>query len=84
MEDLKRKLFLFENSQNVENLEINKKIAERDYQHEAIKLTIKRYEENYRKSLLVMATGTGKTRVACSIVDSMIKLKKIRKVFVFF
>jgi type I restriction enzyme R subunit len=80
LEDLKRKLFLFENNQNVENLEINKKIAGRDYQQEGIKLSIKRYQDNYRKSLLVMATGTGKTRVACSIVDSMIKLKKIRKV----
>ena len=41
----------------------------RPYQLEAIKNVCEAFEEKHRKALLVMATGTGKTRTAISIVD---------------
>ena len=35
----------------------------------AIKAVCEHYNKKHRKALLVMATGTGKTRVAISLVD---------------
>lgn len=47
----------------------NLNIAERPYQLIAIKKVLKRFEDKHRRALLVMATGTGKTRTAISLVD---------------
>lgn len=47
----------------------NAAIAGRLYQIEAIKRVAETYENGKRKSLLVMATGTGKTRTAIALVD---------------
>lgn len=44
-------------------------ITNRYYQKEAIKAVCEHVEAGYRKALLVMATGTGKTRTAISLVD---------------
>ncbi|MCG7377371.1 DEAD/DEAH box helicase family protein [Paenibacillus sp. ACRSA] len=48
---------------------INSMIAGRVYQIEAIKRVAETYESSRRKTLLVMATGTGKTRTAIALVD---------------
>ena len=48
---------------------IDDKITDRYYQKEAIRAVCDHVEQGYRKNLLVMATGTGKTRTAASIVD---------------
>lgn len=48
---------------------INDKITNRPYQLEAIKNVCEAFEQKHRKALLVMATGTGKTRTAISLVD---------------
>lgn len=50
-------------------IKINEAISGRYYQIEAIRRVGANIQEGYRKSLLVMATGTGKTRVAASIYD---------------
>lgn len=55
--------------ENLEHIFINDKITNRPYQLEAIKNVCEAFEEKHRKALLVMATGTGKTRTAISIVD---------------
>jgi type I restriction enzyme, R subunit len=47
----------------------NSMIAGRLYQIEAIKRVAETYENGHRHSLLVMATGTGKTRTAIALVD---------------
>ena len=58
-----------ENKQSLEHIFIDDKITNREYQLEAIKSVCETFEEGHRKALLVMATGTGKTRTAISIVD---------------
>lgn len=48
-------------------------ITNRYYQKEAIVRTCEDFEKGNRKALLVMATGSGKTRVAISLVDVLTK-----------
>ena len=55
--------------QSLEHIFVNDKITNREYQLEAIKSVCEAFDEGHRKALLVMATGTGKTRTAISIVD---------------
>ena len=54
---------------NLEHIFVDDKITNRPYQLEAIKNVCEAFEQKHRKALLVMATGTGKTRTAISIVD---------------
>ncbi|MCA9384039.1 DEAD/DEAH box helicase family protein, partial [Candidatus Dojkabacteria bacterium] len=61
---------------SIQSPKINKEIAGghgRIYQEEAIKRVCEQYQEGYRKALLVMATGSGKTRVSAAIVDILTK-----------
>lgn len=51
----------------------NLTIAERMYQLEAIKRVGERFENNFRRALLVQATGTGKTRVAISLCELLMR-----------
>ena len=53
----------------LQTIPIDDKITDRAYQKAAIRAVCDHIEEGYRKHLLVMATGTGKTRTAASIVD---------------
>ena len=62
------------------DLKIRDDITGRPYQKMAITNVCERFNENYRRSLLVMATGTGKTRVAISIVELMMRNKWIKNV----
>lgn len=48
---------------------IDDKITDRYYQKEAIRAVSENIETGHRKALLVMATGTGKTRTASSLTD---------------
>ncbi|QGU00898.1 Type I restriction-modification system, restriction subunit R [Candidatus Syntrophocurvum alkaliphilum] len=48
---------------------INEDIINRYYQKEAVKAVCESLDKGDRKTLLVMATGSGKTRTAVSIVD---------------
>ncbi len=48
-------------------------IADRMYQLEAIKRVAERFTDKHRRALVVQATGTGKTRVAISICDVMLR-----------
>ena len=50
-------------------LNINPDITDRDYQKIAIQRVCGEFSKKRRKALLVMATGTGKTRTAVSLVD---------------
>lgn len=51
----------------------NLEIADRIYQLEAIKRVTERFANNFRKALIVQATGTGKTRVAVSLCDVLLR-----------
>lgn len=59
---------------------INNAITDRYYQHEAIRKIAEALEKNHREGLLVMATGTGKTRVAASLIDFLSKANWAKRV----
>ena len=65
---------------NITNLHIDDNITNRGYQKQAIKSVAERFNKNYRRALLVMATGTGKTRVAISLVDILTKNNWVKNV----
>ena len=52
---------------------INTKIAGRNYQIAAIRAVMEAIEKRKRKFLLVMATGTGKTRTCIALVDALMR-----------
>jgi type I restriction enzyme, R subunit len=52
---------------------INLTITDRYYQLEAIKACSEGFEKGTREALLVMATGTGKTRTAAALIDLLNK-----------
>lgn len=66
--------------QNLEHIYIQEKITNREYQLEAVKSVCETFEEGHRKALLVMATGTGKTRTAISIVDVLTDKEWVKNV----
>ena len=51
------------------SVRIDDKITDRYYQKEAVRAVCAQVERGARRHLLVMATGTGKTRTASSLVD---------------
>ncbi len=55
-------------------------IAGRMYQIETIKRICDRFSQGYRKSLVVLATGTGKTRVAVSLCDVLSRARWAKRV----
>lgn len=59
---------------------IDDNITNREYQKKAIRSVCKAFMSMRRRSLLVMATGTGKTRVAISCVDVLTKANWIKNV----
>ncbi len=52
---------------------VNKNIAGRWYQESAVKAVCDVFEKNRRKALLVMATGSGKTRTVISLCDVLLR-----------
>lgn len=62
------------------NIEINDNISNRYYQKEAILAVCDALSRNQRKALLVMATGSGKTRTAISIVDVLTRRNWVKNI----
>ncbi|WP_346732279.1 DEAD/DEAH box helicase family protein [Bradyrhizobium sp. 17] len=53
---------------------ISRKIVERPYQHRAIRNVARSFEaDGERKALLVMATGSGKTRTVIALIDLLMR-----------
>ncbi len=65
---------------NLMNISIDDKITDRYYQKEAIRAVCEKIEQGFRKHLLVMATGTGKTRTASSLVDVLSRGKWVTNI----
>lgn len=65
---------------DISDLHIDSSIAGRPYQTMAITSVCEHFNKKYRRSLLVMATGTGKTRVAIALVDVLLHNKWIKNV----
>jgi type I restriction enzyme R subunit len=59
---------------------MNTEIAGRDYQIQAIRTVMEGIEEKRRKFLLVMATGTGKTRTCIGLVDALMRAGYVERV----
>lgn len=59
---------------SLKNITVNKSIAGRYYQESAVKAVCSSFgEKNRRKALLVMATGSGKTRTVIALCDVLLQ-----------
>ena len=58
---------------DISDFSVKENITDRAYQKMAIKSVCEHLNKKHRKALLVMATGTGKTRVSISLVDVLMR-----------
>lgn len=83
-DDLQRILNRRGTTKALSSVPVDEKIAgggtNRYYQIEAIKRVCTNIEEGHRKSLLVMATGTGKTRVSAGLADVLMRSGRVKNV----
>lgn len=68
------------NRGNITDLKISDRITNRPYQKMAITNLCEWLNQKHRRGLLVMATGTGKTRVAISLVDVLSRNNWVKNV----
>ena len=66
--------------QDLMSIPIDDKITDRYYQKEAIRAVCGQIKQGSRKHLLVMATGTGKTRTASSLTDVLSRGKWVTNI----
>jgi len=71
--DLERLSYIRRNRKPLSQELINTEIAGRDYQIRAIRTALEGIEQKKRDFLLVMATGTGKTRTCIAMVDALMR-----------
>ncbi|OYO16422.1 type I restriction enzyme R subunit [Propionibacteriaceae bacterium ES.041] len=64
----------------LETTPIDPAIVERYYQLRAIKAVDNTFDEKQRDALLVMATGSGKTRTVIALVDQLMKANWVKRV----
>lgn len=79
-DDLERLQHQRKFAEPLNTLSINADIAGRDYQNEAIRRVTEGIDAANRKFLLVMATGTGKTRTTIAFIDLLLKAKRVQRV----
>ena len=79
-QDLERLLHIRKHKVALTDELINTAIAGRDYQLQAIRSVMEGIERNRRLFLLVMATGTGKTRTCIALVDALMRAGHIQRV----
>ena len=72
-DDLERYAYIRKARKALEGELINTKIAGRDYQIRAIRAVMEAIEKRKSRFLLVMATGTGKTRTCIALVDALMR-----------
>lgn len=79
-EDLQKLMNRRANGQDLMSIPIENKITDRYYQKEAIRAVCGQIEQGFRKHLLVMATGTGKTRTAASLTDVLSRGQRVTNI----
>ncbi len=80
-ENLERLLFLEQHHLPLNTIQINTTIVERAYQAEAIRRISETIElKKKRKALLVMATGTGKTRTTMALIDVFLRAHAAQRI----
>lgn len=72
-DDLERFVYIRKNRRPLAQELIDTSIAGRDYQIRAIRSVMDGIEQKKRDFLLVMATGTGKTRTCIALVDALMR-----------
>lgn len=78
--DLERLAFLRQYRTPLRQLAPDPHIVDRDYQKEAVKRITEAIEQGQRNFLLVMATGTGKTRTVIALVDLLMRARWVQRV----
>lgn len=72
--DLEKYFNLLSMRTSLKNINVNPNIADRYYQKSAISAVCNAFDkQNRRKALLVMATGSGKTRTVIALVDVLLQ-----------
>ncbi len=80
-DELERLIWGRTNQKHLHLVQVNTSIVERGYQIEAIRRVTEAFDSNKkRKVLLVMATGTGKTRTAIALVDLLMRANWVNRV----
>lgn len=80
-ENLERLLWIKQNRIPLSTAQIKKSIVDRSYQVEAVRRICEVVEQKKkRKALLVMATGTGKTRTIMALIDVFLQARAAKKV----
>lgn len=79
-DQLQRMIDRRDTKKSLKFVDINDDISNRPYQKIAINSVCKALEDKERSTLLVMATGTGKTRTAISIVDVLSRYYWVKNV----
>lgn len=79
-EDLERYAYIRKARKSLAGELINTKIAGRDYQIASLRAVMEAIENRKRNFLLVMATGTGKTRTCIALVDTLMRAGWVERV----
>lgn len=79
-DDFERFAYIRRNRKPLTQEFINTSIAGRDYQIRAIRSVLEGIEQKKRDFLLVMATGTGKTRTCIAMVDALMRAGHVERV----
>ncbi|MDO9047894.1 MAG: DEAD/DEAH box helicase family protein [Methylobacter sp.] len=80
LDDLQRFSYIRRNKKSLTEELINTEIAGRDYQIRAIRAVLEAIERKQCDFLLVMATGTGKTRTCIALVDALMRASHVERV----
>jgi len=79
-EDMENLLYIRQNAKPLSSIEINNTIVDRSYQHEAIRRVGEAFANGKRNALIVMATGTGKTRTTMGLIDVFMRSNQARRI----
>ncbi|WP_139840768.1 DEAD/DEAH box helicase family protein [Gottfriedia acidiceleris] len=80
LDELSRSIHRRENKKPLKDIVLRKEIAGRYYQEEAIRRVTETFEKGNRHALVVMATGTGKTRTVASLIDVLTRAEWVKKI----
>ncbi|MCT7959078.1 DEAD/DEAH box helicase family protein [Laspinema sp. D1] len=80
LRDLQNLLYIRQNKIPLQQLTVNLAIANRTYQQEAIQRVSERFDDGHRRALVVMATGTGKTRTIMALIEVFLRANQARTV----
>jgi len=79
-DDLERLMHQRKYALPLSDMDIKTDIAGRDYQNEAIRRVTEGIQQAKRSFLLVMATGTGKTRTTIALIDLLLRAKRAQRI----